>query len=293
MTDDALSRLGADSLEAVRSLRQKAREEQRAAALLDKELSRLEASWNPRSVEAFLQKSGSLAGLSETLSGPLEELIESARRFVKEEKARREETFQRRMTELVEAQGVSVRLETRDPLLLRIPPLAVEVDLDKNAAKFLFGRIVVAKSTADPEAILAHREQAVRRLEQGFDSKAFFDELHEAYLAEARRKEARPGDWVELSPVLCQLAIARQSDAFRCDPISKNFRPFGKVRFLYWLHLLKKGAGLTKDGRRLVLGAATGGSTRNKRRVFFVEDGDGNGSYHLTIRFLREGNDGG
>ena len=96
-------------------------------------------------------------------------------------------------------------------------------------------------------------------------------------------------DWVELSDLLPHLALGLQDERFRRDPVARNFRPYPRARLAWDLWRLRRERALSVDGWRLSLGPATGGSTRDKRRVYWLEDDQGRGQYYLTLRFTRDG----
>ncbi|MCK6504647.1 hypothetical protein L6R53_14785 [Myxococcota bacterium] len=88
--------------------------------------------------------------------------------------------------------------------------------------------------------------------------------------------------------MLPQLALELQDDRFRREPSAAHFRPYSRARLCWDLWRLRRDRCLAVDGWRLSLGPATGSSTRDKKRVFWLEDDQGRGQYYLTLRFVRE-----
>ncbi len=193
----------------------------------------------------------------------------------------------RRLREGLEAaaaeRGLAMAVVGRQPLELRLPPVSVVVDLDADEARVGFAREVLETCPARADRILAARDRAIKTLEgRRWDPAAFHGQLREAW----RRAGGR--DWVELGRVFPELLFVRQSRRFFQDPSAKNYAPYSRGRFAYDLWRLRRDRALVVDGWRLALGPATGGSTRDKKRVFWLEDDRGRGGWHLTIRFVRE-----
>lgn len=181
---------------------------------------------------------------------------------------------------------IPVGVLSRDPLELYLPPITVRVDVDADRADLSFARIRLARCRADGVAVAAARDEAVAGLEgDSWDPNRYLGQLRDAWARAGR------GDWVELVDVLPELALLRQPAAFRKNPVARQFQPYPRVQFAYDLWRLRRDRCLAADGWRLTLGSATGGSTRDKSRVLWLEDGRGGGQYHLTLRFVRERND--
>ena len=221
-----------------------------------------------------------LDGLGEPLAEG--DRIASTQAWLGTERQGRRSRFASELKEGCAREGVELRVITKDPLELRLSPLGLLVDFDADHADLVFGRERLARCPARAEAVLAARREALATLEgKGWDPKAFFSALQ---LAWRRLGEG----WVELSEILPELALALQSKRFRQDPTARNFDPYPRVQLIYDLWRLRRDRQLSQGGRRLSLGPATGGSTRDKRRVFWLEDAAGNGQYHLTLRFVAE-----
>lgn len=185
---------------------------------------------------------------------------------------------------LCEARGLPLRLVGKEPLELRIPPVAVLLRVDQDLAELHFARQPLETTSAEAGAILAARERAVMELEgEDWQPTVFLRLL----LAAWRRADGK--GWTDLALVLPELVLLQQNERFRREPTAKNFQPYSRARFCYDLWRLRRDRCLAVDGWRLSLGPATGGSTSDKKRVFWLEDGDGEGQWYLSIRFLIEG----
>ena len=216
--------------------------------------------------------------------GHVAELADSLAAWVEHERVTRGARLRSDLRAACETRGFPLTVLSRDPLELYLAPVTVSIDVSKDRADVSFGRIRLSRCRADGAAIVAAREEAVRQLEgESWDPEAFFDQLRRAWSRAGR------GDWAELVDVLPELALIKQSAAFRKDPTAKRFQPYPRVQFAYDLWRLRRDRCLGANGWRLTLGSATGGSTRDKTRVLWLEDGRGGGQYHLTLRFVREG----
>ena len=220
--------------------------------------------------------------LGDVVLPELGSLREALERDLQAERAARGPTLAAALKRACESEGIGLAVLTRSPLELRLPPLGVQVDLDADRADVVFGRQRLARVGARADEILAARREALAELEgKDWDPAAFLGLVFEAWRGLSPR-----GDWVELSQVLPRLAWLRQGPAFHREPNARNFAPWSRAGFCYDLHRLRRDRCLSHEGWRLSLGPATGGSTRDKKRVFWLEDADGRGQYHLTLRFV-------
>jgi hypothetical protein len=220
----------------------------------------------------------------------LNEIVQQFEAWLVEESTGR----RRRLTATLRAAcaeaGVELIVLGRDPLELRLPPVSACIDVDANRVRICFARLELARCEARGPDIVAARQQAVAQLEEGeWDAPGFLADLRVAW---GRASQGQAAGWVELQDVLPELAFIRQSAKFRLDPTAKQFVPYPRVQLCYDLWRLRRDRCLSGDGWRLSLGSATGGSTKDKKRVYFLEDDRGRGQYHLTLRFVREVNDG-
>ena len=198
------------------------------------------------------------------------------------ERRERGPRFFREIQEACRLEELDLLVLTETPLELRIPPVSVRVDLEGNEARILFSEQLLASCEANAPAVLRARAGAVKALE-GRSWKP--EDFHRSLLRAWRAVGGPRRDWVELVDILPALSFERQSRRFRRDPTASNFRPYPRARFAYDLYRLRRDAALTVEGMRLSLGPATGGSTRDKSRVFRLEDPRGQGQYYLTLRF--------
>ena len=206
-------------------------------------------------------------------------LLEELAGVVDDERVSRREGLSRALKDACTRQGVGFRVVAREPLImLRLAPLAVRLDKDKSYADLLFSGERLETVPAEAEAILDGWRRVVHRLEgeERWDPEAFHHLLWRAWrhsLVEEER-EQRP-DWVEINAVFSMLELLRPRRT-----------EHNRARFAWDLYRLRRDRRLFDRGWRLVIGAATGASTKDKRRVWWLEDAEGNGQYHLTLKFV-------
>ncbi len=175
---------------------------------------------------------------------------------------------------------------SESPLVLYIAPLTVEVDFDDGGARLLFGHEPIDEVPIDAAAVLKRRKEAVEMLESGLmEPEAFFDTLYRAYQAVLAAEGGAAGERVDLVDVLVPLAMVRAgSDALRKKGLDA-MEAYSRAQLAYQLARLRREGSLEMDGRRLDLGAATGGSTRKKRDVLYIPVGAKSGQYYRSLRF--------
>lgn len=212
-------------------------------------------------------------------------ILEEVRAWLVQEKAGRRRRLAQGLRAACAAWNLDLLVLCQDPLEIRIPPVSIRIDTERDSAEVVFADQVLRRSEARAEAILEARERAVKDLEgRDWDPRAWLTHLHAAWW------EARTGaaDWVEINEVLPGLAWRLQPRRFRKDPSARNFLSYPRSRLAYDLWRVRRDRTLSVDGWRLSLGPATGGSTKDKSRVLRLEDDRGQGQYHLTLRFVRD-----
>lgn len=215
------------------------------------------------------------------------QLCEGIDTWLAHEEATRRPRLASALRDACAAASIDLVVLTRDPLELRLPPLGVSVDVARDRADITFGKQVLTSCGAQADAVIAARQQALDQLQQiPWDPAALHGSLRRAW------QRLGAADWQELTQVLPLLAFELQDARFLRDPVSAHYRPYSRAQLAWDLWRLRRDRALTSDGWRLTLGSATGGSTRDKKRVFWIEDDQGRGQYYLTLRFVRDGSDG-
>jgi len=208
------------------------------------------------------------------------------------EQQRRVETQKRELAkQLAEACGrrelelLVVRRE--EPVELRIPPFAVELDRAKGRATLQFARLPVAVCEAEAEPIAALVARWRDTWMRDFQPARFFDACRGAWAAARATGLGGQSERVEILEFMPFIALQLQPAKFRQEPSAKNFVDYSRAHFAFDLMQLRRAGLLNHEGWRLNLGVATGTTASNKKRALFVEDERGQGEYKLTVYFTR------
>lgn len=256
-----------------------------AATTLKKQSQALEALATATEPLSAGRVSAALAAWEKAGNADAAALVNSVQAWAADEKSTRRERLAAELRAGCERAGVELAVVTRDPLELRLPPLGVRIDVEGGQAEIVYAREVLATCDADADSILRARAAALADLEaDAWDPVAFHGQLRRAW----HRAAPGPGEWAEIAEVLPELAFLRQGRAFRLDPSPRKFAAYTKVQLAWDLWRLRRDRALSADGWRLTVAPATGASTRDKTRVYWLEDDRGAGQFHLTLRFVRE-----
>ena len=258
---------------------------------LSRDVKALSGPWcDPQVVKQAVNGVEAVVGKVATpISDHASELVRQVESWLKLEKDGRRQRLATELRDGCASRGLEMMLISKEPLEIRIPPLGVEIDVEKNKAVVTFGKVPIRDCMAQAGDIFSAHKKALTALERGdWSPESFHAVLVDSWrTATAISRELGDG-WVELSSLLPIIALSMQDKRWLRDPTARNFRTYGKAQFLYDLHRMKSAAVLSVGGRRLVLGVATGDTTRDKKRVFWVENGQGSGAYHLTLKFVHE-----
>ncbi|MCB9906103.1 MAG: hypothetical protein H6830_00120 [Planctomycetes bacterium] len=216
----------------------------------------------------------------------LAKVVEALGRHLVDGKKRMRQELGRQLKDVCARAGLKLKVISReDPVELRIPPLAVRLDLDSGKAEILFAKQVLETCPASAEAILECHQATVRRLERNFDPATFFDQCWTAYKAGLAAAGSKRGDRLELVDFLGYLAMRMQGQAFFVEPVAGNYRGYSRGQFAFDVNRLRLARGLQRDGKRMNFGVATGTTATKKGRVIYMEDEFGQGEYKLNIYF--------
>ncbi len=213
------------------------------------------------------------------------ELLETVEADQRERAKIRRSEFGRLLKEYAGNKGIVCGLITTDPMEFSVEPFTVVVNLEQNLAAILYARLPLEELPAKPERIIASVEKNLKTLEAGWSSERFFDALYKAYEMWLLDRKAPRGERAPVVDLLAFVALAFQSDKFRADPKTANYRAYGRVQMAYDLSKLRRNGLLHRNGRRLNLGTATGASAQDKKGVLYVEESPGQGQYYLSIWF--------
>ncbi|MGM9991461.1 MAG: hypothetical protein ACI376_01245 [Candidatus Bruticola sp.] len=113
----------------------------------------------------------------------------------------------------------------------------------------------------------------------------FFADVWTAYNTMLRCRRKSLGDRVPLHDIWAVLSVLRQSRKFRENGAPSLFKEYSRLQFCWDIVRLRRCAGLQCGKLRLNLSTATIGTTKNKEKVFWLDDGVGNGQYYLSLWF--------
>ncbi len=172
------------------------------------------------------------------------------------------------------------------PLVYFADPLTLEVDFDRGSARILYGKEPVRDVDLSASAVSkAYREVGEELDERAMDSPDFFDALHKAYRTVLVADDLQPGDRIDLVDVLAPLALLTSERESWRDEDRDTDAYFDRVLLAYQLAGLRRDGMLERHGRRLDLGTATGGTTRDKKNVLFLPIGASDGQFYASLRF--------
>ncbi|AWV90557.1 hypothetical protein [Bradymonas sediminis] len=172
------------------------------------------------------------------------------------------------------------------PYVAYADPMTLEVDFDLGCTRVLYGHELICEVELDARKLLDARENALKEIKkQALDSEEFFNALHASYRTVLAAEGLPYGERVDLVDVLMPMSMMRLSRANWRKKGVDALQPFTRHQLAWQLSQLRRDAMLEHDGKRLDIGAATGGSTRDKRNVLYIPIGSGNGQYYRSIRF--------
>ncbi|EFK09644.1 conserved hypothetical protein [delta proteobacterium NaphS2] len=193
--------------------------------------------------------------------------------------------FGKELTEAAEREHMTCRLLTGEPMEFAVAPFTVTVDLNRNQASLVYARLPVSDMPARPDKIMGAIKKQLKDFDKGWASEDFFSALLEAYRTELFRTRKPSGERIEIVDLLPGVAFLFQNSRFRSEPLSGNYRSYGRFNMAWDLAALRRKGLLEQIGYRLNLGAATGSATQNKKNVLYIEEGAGRGQYYLSLWF--------
>ena len=198
-------------------------------------------------------------------------------------------TFLDALVAEVERRKLAWQSVGQQPPVLDLAGISVTLDWDKECAALAYGREPLAKVSLVVGEVLSAREEQIDRLRSVWPGPdVFFAALDSAYRARAGREAKRPGERVHLVDLIPELLVEYELRGLRSPKTI-----FGRAELAYCLDRLAREGGLEQGQRRLELGTATGGSTKDKRQVLFLQAGMGGGQYYLSVCVAPTSGDGG
>jgi hypothetical protein len=218
-----------------------------------------------------------------------EKAVSSLDQFVHRRRQKRRMRFMQALHNRADKQDLALEKLSDSPLTFHLEPLTVEADFDTGRVQLDYSRETVAETDLEPSAVFEARREFLDDLADRTDSaEAFFDRLHAAYRLAVQARDESEGDRVDLVDLLAPLALlTTDPDEWR-RPNLEDVDGYPRHLLAYQIARLRHEGLLTHDGRRIDLGTATGGSTRDKENVLFIPSGGGEGQYYLSLRFTDE-----
>lgn len=266
-------------------------------------LKPLEKALRELSRKETLEDAGAVSKIAQTLrKSPLPEgelkrevdaMLTAVDAHLAEEERKLKFYFGRDLRDAAARASLAFAPLTSDPPEFRIGLCTVAVDMPRRSGTLRYARVDLAKVPLNVDAIVTAAAQQAARLEgRGFNAEQFFDQLLQAYQIRLLRRNEAFGTRIDIVDIIAEVAFARQGRPFHEDPRSENFLAYSRVQLAYDLARLRRAGKLSHRGFRLGLGAATGGSTRQKADVLWLEDERGSGQWYLSLKFSREGEEG-
>jgi hypothetical protein len=214
------------------------------------------------------------------------ELLERIEREMQKLRIKTRMVFMTKLETLAGQQKVALEKISEAPYVAYADPLTFEVNFDSGCARVLYGHELICETALDARELMQARSRALAEIKkEAVESAEFFDLLRAAYRAVLAAEGLEYGERVDLVDVLMPLAMMRlaRKDWRKKGPDA--LKPFSRYQLAWQLSQLRRDSMLERNGARLDLGAATGGSTRDKQNVLYIPKGAGNGQYYGSIRF--------
>lgn len=168
------------------------------------------------------------------------------------------------------------------PLVIYIHPLTLEVNFEAAKAKWTYAREELVTTSLDAKEIMsAHAEILESFRATRIDSAQFFTACKMAYEMTLIKRGLKQGERVDIVELLTPIAWLWPEP--QCG--KKGMTQLPRHIMAYQLQKLRAEKMISQNGIRVDLGAATGGTTRNKANVLYVPHSSTDGQYYLSICF--------
>ena len=175
-----------------------------------------------------------------------------------------------------------LKIISDNPCVIYIHPLTLEVQFDAAKATWTYAHEPLATTSLDPGEIMASHAQLLDAFRATrIDSAQFFNCCRMAYemllIKNGLRHEERVNIVDLLTPIAWLWPEAQQG--------KKGMTSLPRYILAYQFQKLRADHMLQSQNLRIDLGAATGGTTRNKNNVLYIPQGATEGQYYLSICF--------
>lgn len=216
--------------------------------------------------------------------------------------------FRRHYKDFGQREGRKIVCISNQPPELKIGPFIFKPDFETACGHLYYAGCLIGESLSLELPYLfeyidnKYRELEERGLKNGLPegmnpddpalnhlfSEEFFGDVFRAYKVCLKFSGGSLGTRLELSELFPMLALERQSKAFSLNEDKSGFVNYSRCQFCWDLARLRRCGGFLQHGLRLYLGTATIGATKNKDRVYLLDDGVGLGQYYLSLWFERQ-----
>lgn len=216
-----------------------------------------------------------------------EELLIESAKLLKRLSLKTRMTFNKLMEEHAQKNELKLQKVSDIPLVLYADPITFEIDFDRAKARILYGHDLIEESTVDADKLFTLRARALADMkEKSLESAEFFDRLHAAYRMVLAAQGLEEGARVDLVDVMLPLAMLITPQKARRKKGVDALKSYPRHQLAWQLSRLRRDSLLERNEMRLDLGAATGGSTKNKQDVLYIPLGASSGQYYGSIRFI-------
>ncbi len=248
-----------------------------------------QGGWTERSPrERSLRVLEELAGLSlPAYEGYLQRVRDELRSFL----PRFRQAFLDRMAERLREEELPFAPLGDQPPTFEIGGLTLVLDFDREHADLCYARETLDRRVLKTQEILDARAEALAALEELWPGREeFFEALASSYRSLLAREGMSAGERVSIVDLIPELSVEFERMAVAASPraaTGPGIRRLTRAEFAYCLDRLAREGSLHVGDRRIELGTATGGSTKDKKRVLFLEAGMGGGQYYLSLRMTQ------
>jgi hypothetical protein len=201
--------------------------------------------------------------------------------------ADRRRSFLDELIATAKAQNLACTMLGQQPPVVDLAGIQAEVDFDRESVELSYAREPLARVGFDAMAVLQERAARAAELAAVWPgAEVLFEALESAWRARLGREGKAPGERVHLVDLLPELVIEYERRGLR------QSGTLSRAGLAFCLDRLARDGALERAGRRLELSTATGGSTKDKKRVLFLTAGMGGGQYYLAVRFVQAAGSG-
>jgi hypothetical protein len=245
--------------------------------------------WGQQSIPAALKLFSAPEELAAAqLDAPWSALLSDLQAHIDEQARQARQHLLTRLRDAAVADNISFEKLSDNPTTLALQPFTVEIDWDNGRATLFYAREPIDDSLPlDAGAIMQQRAQSMKAIQAAaIPSERFFSLLKTSWQVTLTARGQAEDDRVDLVDLLGPLSLlCTPPDSWR-NLKDRDLKPYPRYLFVYQLFRMRRDRALERDGWRLDLGAATGGSTRKKQNVLYIPTSPGDGQYYLTVRFI-------